>query len=213
MAQRRGIAVYLEQRIVAAIGIRLQNTGEGRQVALGMLLPPVPRGIVEGGGWRLSTKGFVIPDIGLDAARIGFCFRQDRHGRVITMQSLGGQDMRLDQRVDGLEGHGTSTDLVGQRRQAEIDPLSGVALALPIERLMLAELLEQDHRQQVGSGKASWRHMEGCWRLGNLLAFAAGELLPNGLNDLSLTRDGLQVVEFQHELTRFSIPRWPTRSG
>jgi hypothetical protein len=50
LAQRRGIAIYLEQRIVAAIGIRLQNAGEGLQVAFGMLLPPIPRGIVEGGG-------------------------------------------------------------------------------------------------------------------------------------------------------------------
>lgn len=50
LRQRRGIAVYLEQRIIPAIGICLQNAGEGLQVALGMLLPPVPRGIVEGGG-------------------------------------------------------------------------------------------------------------------------------------------------------------------
>lgn len=34
--------------------------------------------------------------------------------------------------------------------------------------------------------------MEGRWRLGDLLAFAAGELLPHGLNDLPLTRDDLQ---------------------
>ena len=43
------IAINLEQRIVAAIGIRLQNTGEGLQVALRMLLPSISRGIVKGG--------------------------------------------------------------------------------------------------------------------------------------------------------------------
>lgn len=44
------MAVYLEQRIVAAIGIRLQYAGEGLQMSLERLLPPIPRGIVEGGG-------------------------------------------------------------------------------------------------------------------------------------------------------------------
>lgn len=76
------------------------------------------------------------------------------------MQPLGGQDMGLDQRMDWLQGRGTRADLIGKRRQAEIDPLSGMALALTVQRLMLGELLEQDHRQQVGSGKAAWRHME-----------------------------------------------------
>jgi hypothetical protein len=32
----------------------------------------------------------------------------------------------------------------------------------PVERLVLAEFLEQDHGQQVGSGKAPWGHMDGA---------------------------------------------------
>ena len=31
-----------------------------------------------------------------------------------------------------------------------------------VERLVLAEFLEQDHGQQVGSGKAPWGHMDGA---------------------------------------------------
>jgi hypothetical protein len=54
--------------------------------------------------------------------------------------------MGLDQRVQGRERGGTRAYLVGQRRQAELDAFTGIALGLPVKRLMLGELLEQDHR-------------------------------------------------------------------
>ena len=45
---------------------------------------------------------------------------------------------------------------------AKVDRLSrhallGIALGLPVERLMLAKLLEQDHRQKAGTGPAARR--------------------------------------------------------
>ena len=52
---------------------------------------------------------------------------------------------------------------------------------------MLAELLEQDHRQQARTGKAARRDMERRRRLGDRLAPPAGEPLPNGLDHLPLT--------------------------
>ena len=79
---------------------------------------------------------------------------------------------RFDQRVQRPQRRGAGADLVGQRRQAKIDALSGVALALAVERLMLAELLEQDHRQQVRAGEAARRDMERRRRLRDRLAFA-----------------------------------------
>jgi hypothetical protein len=63
--------------------------------------------------------------------------------------------MGLDQRVQGRECNGTRAHLVGQRREAELDALTGIALGLPIERLVLAELLEQNHRQQVRARPAA----------------------------------------------------------
>ncbi len=56
---------------------------------------------------------------------------------------------------------------------------------------MLGELLEQDHRQKVGAQSREVSHGRAL-ALGDLLAFAAGELLPHGLNDFPLTRDDLQ---------------------
>jgi hypothetical protein len=78
--------------------------------------------------------------------------------------------MSLDQRMERLQRCRAGADLVGQCRHAQIDALSRISVALPVERLVLAELLEQDHRQQVRSGKATWRDMERRWRLRDGLA-------------------------------------------
>src|SRR5580704_14090732 len=55
--------------------------------------------------------------------------------------------------VERLEDRRARADLVGQRRQVELDAFAGIALALAVERLMLAVLLKQDHRQQVGAAQ------------------------------------------------------------
>ena len=57
--------------------------------------------------------------------------------------------------MDRLQHRAAGADLIGQRRQAQGHAFAGVALGLAVERLMLAELLEQDHRQQAGAGPAS----------------------------------------------------------
>src|SRR5207244_9757058 len=96
-----------------------------------------------------------------------------RHRGVVAVQALGAQDVGLDQLMQRLQDRGTGADLVGQRRHAEIDALPGVSLTLPVQWLMLAELLEQDHGKQVGPREAPRRHMEGRRRLRNLLAVPA----------------------------------------
>ena len=60
---------------------------------------------------------------------------------------------------------------------AEVNAFAAVSLALPVQRLVLAELLEQDHGQQLRSGKAPRGHMERGGRLGDRLAIPARELL------------------------------------
>ena len=61
--------------------------------------------------------------------------------------------MRLEPLDQRRQSDGAVTDLVGQRRQAELDAFAGVALGLTVERLMLAVLLEQDHRQKARTGE------------------------------------------------------------
>ncbi len=85
-------------------------------------------------------------------------------------------------------------DQVGQRRQADRHALTAVALGLAVERLMLAELLEQDHGQQVRPGPAARDHMERCRGLADALAIPAGELLPHVLDDLPGAGNGLEAL-------------------
>jgi hypothetical protein len=73
---------------------------------------------------------------------------------IIAVQPAGGQHVVFDQGMKRLKDRRTGADLVGQRRQAQIDAFPGVALALAVQGLMLTELLEQDHGQEIGTGKS-----------------------------------------------------------
>ena len=108
------------------------------------------------------------------------------------MQAIGGQNMPGDQIVKRPQGKGAGAHLVGQRGQAEFDALAPITVALPVQRLMLAILLEQDHRQQARSREPARHDMEGRRRLADLLAVPAGELLAHRLDHLPPARDHFQ---------------------
>ena len=149
--QRRRQAVAMEQGIIAGIGISLKNASPTAQMAHRMLAPPVA-GIMEDRCGRCrSAKRSIIPNIGPDPARIGLGLGQHWHCRIIAMQPLCGQDMRLDQQIERRQRSGAGADLIGQGRKAQFHALAGVAVTLAVERLMRAELLEQQHRQEAGA--------------------------------------------------------------
>ena len=83
-------------------------------------------------------------------------------------------------------------NLVGQRREAQWHAFARVALGLAVEWLMLAVLLEQDHRQQAGAGPASGHDVERRRRLVDALAVPARELLAHVLDHLPLAGDDFQ---------------------
>ena len=97
------------------------------------------------------------------------------------MQPLGGEHVPADQLMERGESSNPGTDMVGQGGDVEIDAFPGVAFALPVERLVLPILLEQDHRQQAGADSGTRDDVEGSRRLRELLAIPAGELLAHGL--------------------------------
>lgn len=108
------------------------------------------------------------------------------------MQPLGSHDVRFDQRMQRAQRKGARAHLIGQRRHAEVYSFPTKALALSVQRLVLAEFLEQDQREKVGAQEAARRRMEGRRRLRNLLARAAGEPLPHRLHHLPLPWNDLQ---------------------
>ena len=77
---------------------------------------------------------------------------------------------------------------------------------------MLSELLEQDCGEQVRSGKAARRDVEGCRGLRDRLAIAAAEALAHGLDHLPAARDHLQRLG--HILAELRQPcRTAARAG
>src|SRR3546814_15863817 len=108
------------------------------------------------------------------------------------MQSLGRQHMGLETPIERHERGAGGADLIGERRKAERHAFAGVALGLAVQRLMLAELLEQQHGEEAWASPAARHDMERRWRLGDRLAIPAGELLAHGLDDLPLARDHLE---------------------
>lgn len=77
------------------------------------------------------------------------------------MQSLGGHDTRFDQGVDWFQGGCAGANLIGKSGRAEIDTFAGMAFSLPVQWLVLPELLEQDHGQQVRPGPSARAGVEG----------------------------------------------------
>jgi hypothetical protein len=74
------------------------------------------------------------------------------------MQAFGPHDMGFDQRVQRLQHGSAGAHLIGQRRQADRDAFPAEALALPVQGLVLTELVDQDHGQQAGTGPGAGSH-------------------------------------------------------
>ena len=170
----------------------MEDTGEVGQMSGWMLAFAVAR-IVEQHRRRIRTaKGPVIADIGPGGRLLALAFGQHADRGVIGMQPISLEHVGFDPIDQRPKHHGAGADQVGQGRQAEIDALLGIALALAIQRLMHAILLEQDHRQKARAGEAARDHMERRWRLGDALAMAAGEFFSDVLDHLPLPRDHFQ---------------------
>jgi hypothetical protein len=164
----------------------------------------------ERGARRPAREGLVVAHIDPEPRLRRLSLREQRHDGVVAVKPPGGHDMGLDQGVQRRERGGAGPHLVRERRQAELHALARVALGLAVERLMLAELLEQDHGEEARARPAPRRRVEGRRRLGDPLAVATGELLADGLDDLPLAGDHLQrvghVLAELHDAARAAAP-------
>ncbi len=117
---------------------------------------------------------------------------EHRHRSLVSVHACPGENMGSDAIVDRPQQRSAAAHLVGKRREAQLYAFARVALGLTIERLMLAVLLEQDHRQKARPGKAARQNMKRRGRLRDPFAGAASELLADVLHDLPLPRNHFQ---------------------
>jgi hypothetical protein len=112
-----------------------------------MLAAPVTRVEKHGGRRIAAAERSVISHVGPQPPGHGLVFGQNRHGRIVTVDSGGGQDMAEDQLDERRQCGAASPHPVGQGRHVELDAFTGIDVTLPVERLMLAEFGIEDHRQ------------------------------------------------------------------
>lgn len=132
--------------------------------------------------------------------RIGLAACQHRHRDVIAMQALGGKNMGLQQRKQRLQHKRARPDLIGQGRKAERHTPTRVTFGLAVQRLMLTELFEQDHRQQV---RPTLRWHSIGFADGTLASFAQ----PRGAG---LNGAGVWLIFSQSRQVNFSRTCWIT---
>src|SRR5207302_4435326 len=132
-------ALCLVELSEPGIGIGLQDAGISGEVMCGVFTLAIAR-VEEYRCWRSRAgEGSIIAHIRPYPAGDRFAFGQDRHRRVVTMDTLGGEDVPADQLDQRGEARAAGPDPIGQGRHVQIDALTGIAFALPIERLVLAE--------------------------------------------------------------------------
>ena len=131
-----GSASRLEQLVVPGIGDGLQDAAVVGEMITRVFAPPVARVMEHRRRRGRTAERSVVADIGPDAADIGPNLGEHGHRGIVAVEALDGKDMRFDQRMQRLERGGIRADLIGERRQAEIDAFMGIAVALPVERLV-----------------------------------------------------------------------------
>jgi hypothetical protein len=174
------------------IGVGLQNPSPARKMAPRMFAAAVA-GVKEQRHRRvMTTERPVVVDISPQPPGDGLVLGQHRHRRVVAVQPVGGQHMAADQLDQRHQRGAACADPVSQGRGVQLDAFAGVNRTLPVQRLVLAELGVEDHRQQTRPSTGPRNRMERRRWLGNPLARAAGELLAHRLDHLPLARHYLQ---------------------
>ena len=192
LPDRAGLAVREIELVVAVVGVGLKDAGVANEMRLRMLAAPVARVVEDRGRRPGAAERLIVADVDPEPAGVGLAFGQHRHGRVVAVQALGGHDMGLDQAPKRIERRRDRANGVGHGGERDRRALERVALGLPVQRLVLTELLEHDHRQQARARPGPRDRVERRRRLADLFAVPAGELLPHRLDHLPPPRRNLQ---------------------
>ena len=80
-----------------------------------MISAPIARVVEQRCGRIGAGERPIIAHVDPESGRIGLHLGHDGHGRIVAMQSLGGEDVRLDEAIERHQRKGAGTDLVGKR--------------------------------------------------------------------------------------------------
>lgn len=81
---------------------------------------------------------------------------------VVAVDAFGGEYVPADPLGERAQHGRTGADMIGQSRDVEVNAFAGLGFALPVQRLMLAELGIEDHRQQARPDMAARDDVERC---------------------------------------------------
>ncbi len=182
LEDRRGLALAEIQLAITSIGVGLKHADPAGEVSLRVLAPSVGREVEQSRRGIGTAEGTVVAHVDPHASRGGLALGQHRYGGVVAVQAPSRHDMRFDEPEQRLQHRRAGAHLIGQRRQAEGHALTGIALGLAVQRLVLAVLLEQHHGEQARAGPPARHGVEGRRHLGNVFAGAAGEALTHRLD-------------------------------
>ena len=96
--------------------------------------------------WSDEQKRAIVAASLEPGAVVADVARRAEVGADQISDTLGGEHVPADQLDQRGQTGGAGADPIGQGRHVKIDAFTGTAFALPIERLMFAELGVQDHR-------------------------------------------------------------------
>jgi len=154
----------------------------------GMLALTIAGVVAQHAGRREAAEGFVVAHVIPDPGDIGLVLGQQRDRRVVGVELVCRQNMRFKQQEQGPGYRSNGTNLVGQRRQAQRDAFRFKPVALTVERLMQAVLLEDEVGEEVRAEHSARRHMEGRRGLADLLALPARDFLADRADHLVTCR-------------------------
>ena len=135
----------------------MQDAGVARQMRLRVLAPPIVRVMEDRGGRPGAAERLIVADVNPEPAGVGLAFGQHRHGRVVAVQALGRHDVGLDQAPERIERRRDRAHRVGHGGERDRRALERIALGLPVQRLVLAELLHDPIE------RLQWRTFVPAW--------------------------------------------------
>src|SRR5580704_2728853 len=111
----------------AGISIGLQDAGVPGEMLRWVFATAIARIEEHGRRWVRPGKRPVVPDIGPQAAGDRLSLRKHRHRRIVAVHALSSEDIVADQFGERAQHSRGAADMIGQRRDVEIDALPGIA--------------------------------------------------------------------------------------